>query len=593
MDREEEQRFFLGLLLGLLLARALRALLSTLFYESLATLRLNESAFWILVLLAPALAPFLGRRAQLLAVALAGLATSALALTRFTGWYVPLAALASAAGLLALARAAAFAGALAGLALDGALLVLGHSVEPSTLLLPLAAAAAAAALAWRLPLPTEARPGWLGGGALAALLAVELAFLASPYAASRWVGAPAWLAAAASGLGLVVGAARLRRAGGWLWAVGALALADVALLRSPLAWLSLGLVQAALGAAGARLAPSLATVRGAGAFAVVFAGLAFVLLYFRDPLGLREWGGVVPLLALLAAAPAARAARPHPARAPAARRRGGAVAAAALLVATAVAAATPAPIAQPRGDEIVLVSWNVHQAFGNRGALDPWIYADVLRSVQPDIVVLQESDTARLSSGGVDIVRFLAHELDMHAAYGRAGPAVLSRFPFADEPRPPEEDWTFEAALDVRGETLWVHGVHLARGRFPEERERQVEALVSEAPRGPHVVAGDLNMCPTTNCRGFGNAQPSGNSSEPHPLFGRLLTRYEDAWVAAGNHVDDPAGFTHSALRPVRRIDHILVEEVEVLEVRVLLDERTRAASDHLPVLARIRLAPE
>lgn len=579
MDKEDERRFWLGLVLALLLARAVRAFFSTLFYESLATFRLNQSAFWMLVLLAPALAPLLRGRALTLVVAAGGASTAALVVSRFTAWHVPLAALATASTLTALVSTGAFAGALAGLALDGALLALGHSVEPSSLLVPLAFAAAALLLARRVAPPSPpTTPGWVGGAAAAALLAVELAFLANPYAAGRWLGMPAWVAAAAGGLGIVVGATRLRRAGRWIWIVGALALVDVALARSPFAPVSLALVQAALGSAAARLAPFVASWSGSLAFAAAMAPLSFTLLYFRSPLGIGEWSTLVPLLVALAAAPALFEPRP-----PRARARVGATTAAVLLAASAVAAALPAPIDPPSTDRLTVVAWNVHQAFGNRGALDPEIYAEVLRDIDADIILLQESDTARLSSGHVDIVQYLARELDMRAGFGQSGAAILSRHPFTDDPRPPDDDWTFEMGVDVDGTTVWVRSVHLSIGRLGN-RSAQVQELLDDPHAAPHIIGGDLNLC--AFCIGFQGTVPTGVNAD----YSALTARYEDAWVAAGHAIDDPAGVTFRLPNPSRRFDHILVEGLDTLDAYVVHDERTRMASDHLPVVATFRL---
>lgn len=583
MDKEEERRFVLGLLLALLLARAVRALFSTLFYVSLADLRLGPSAWWMLALLVPALAPLVPRRAFPLLVALAGLATSALVLTRFTPWHVPAAALATAATLVALLRVASIGGALAGLALDGALLALGVSLEPSSLLVPAAFGVGALLLARRAPLPEADAPGWLAGAALGALLALELAFLASPYALSRWLGAPAWLFAAAGGLGLLVGATRLRHAGPWIWIVGALALVDLALARSPLAPLSLALVQCAIGCAGARLSPRLPSWSGSLAFAATLAPLSFLLLYFRSPLGWSEWSLLVPLLAGLAVAPALLLPRPGRVRA-----RAGATAAALLLGASAIAAALPAPIDAPAEDgTLTVVTWNVHQAFGNRGALDPAIYAAVLRDVDADIILLQESDTARLSSGHVDIVQWLARDLRMHAAYGDSGTSVLSRYPFTDDERPPDADWTFEVGVDVDGTTVWVHSVHLAIG-WLGNRSAQIDMLLRDEHHAPHIVGGDLNTCATCGFM-FGRAA-NATRNESSPDYDRIMTRYTDAWVAAGHAADDPSGVTFRLPAPTRRFDHILVEGLDTLDARALDDARTRAASDHLPTVATFRL---
>lgn len=588
--RNEERGFWTGALLALLFLPSLRALLSTSFYESLATLRLNTTALWTLALLAPVLSPILPTRALRPTLALAAVTAALVPVARFTPRYLPLAALASALALVALGLAARYVGALAGavcgLAVDGALLLVGHSVEPVD------GTAAAGALAligtaalvasWKLAPEASARGGALAGIAIGAFLSVEIAFLANPFALARWAGLPAWGAALGSLGGLAIGATVLRQAPLWVWIAGALGLADLAFLRSPVAGLSAALLQVALGAAAARLAGRATGRLAPVGLAASFAPAMFLLVFFRSPLGAGEWSGIVPLLALVAMIPGIAAGRAG------VRLRAGGGATTAALAVLILVAASPTPLPEPSESEVLtLVSWNVHQGFGNRRALDPALYADVLRSLAPDVVVLQESDTARVSSGGLDIVRYLADALGMRAAYGRSGVAVLSRFPFAEVDATHatrERDWFFEAALDVDKTTLWIHGTHLARSR--DERAAQTQELLAAAElrAGPRILAGDFNSCPTPTCF---SSRPS------EPVYDTLTQRYADAWVSAGHAREDPAGNTHPAWAPARRIDLVLVEDVEVVDAGPMLDERTRLGSDHLPNIVRIRLAPE
>lgn len=583
MQPDEKRLFVTGLLVGLLLSRALRALLSTVFYESLATLRLNETAAWTLVLLAPALAP-LARRHPRAWLAAGGLASAALGFARFTEAYVPLAALAVGA-LLAILPPRASGALLVGIALDAALLVLGRSHDPTLGLLgSIVVLLAGAALVkeggradgegglWKKEGGRgkgEEGRGVLAGVGFAVLLAVEWAFLASPFSAARWAGLPAWGAASASLVGLVFGATRLRRGGAWVWVPGVAGLLDVALFDSPLVGLSLALAQAALGAAGARMVPRLDTPGAAFGMAATLAPLLFLLLFFPGLLGPSEWGFTAPVLAL--AALVLGLPRPAPPRAP---RTPSALAAALLLALLLAPAAMPAPLdAPPEGRELTVVTWNVHQGFGNRGALDPALYAQVLVRLDADVVLLQESDTARLSSGGLDVVAYLADALGMHAAYGRVGPAILSRQPFVDTTREIPL-WSLETTIDVDGQRVAVRSVHF--GRNTQEREAQAQTLV-EMPPGPTIIAGDLNL--------FG-----GLAEGPYVA---LTARYQDAWTAAGHERDDPAGFTFRIPpEPRRRIDMVLVEGFEVLSAERVRDAETMAASDHLPVLARLRLSP-
>lgn len=567
---DSRRAFLRGLALGLLAAASLRALLSTLFYESLATLRLNETAAWTLVLLSPLAAPLLPRTRWPLAVAAA--AAGALPFARFTEAFVPLAALAVAAALLGLAQLprAGWRGALAGVAVAAGLLVAGDSADP--LLAPwgalLVALLALVALPGRWRAPDEPA-SLVSGAAFAALVVLELAYLASPFALVRHAGLPPWAGTLASAGGLLLGATWLARAGPWLWAAGALGLVDLALAQSPLVAFSIFAVQAALGAAAARLPrphPS--------AFALVLAPLAFGLLFFGALLGEREWTLVVPLLAaLLLLAPVGQ---------PRASRASPRLAAPALALLVALGAFHPPVAPPPDGGTITVVSWNVHQGFGNRGGLDAEIYADVLRRVEPDIVLLQETSNGRFSSGGLDNVRILANALGMHAAYARSSLAVLSRFPLEPNGTIPERGWSFETGLDVGGRTLWAQSVHLSRS--PVERAWQAQQILADAEARPglRILAGDLNSCPAATCFG----------GRPSDDIHRVLTqRYQDAW-SAHHAPDDPAGSTHNARNPTRRIDVIMVEGLEVLEAYPVRDERTALGSDHLPVVARLRLPP-
>lgn len=569
--------FWAGLALGVLLATALRAFLPSVFYLSLATLRLNGTAAWTLVLLAPLAAPWV-RRSRWPAL-VAGLAVAALPFARFTPAWVPVAALASAAALLAFARLPrpGLVGALVGLALSGLALLVGRSHDP--MLQPWGTPVALGLAALALPRlgheETDA-PRVPEGAAWGALLVVQVAFLASPFALGCRLGVEPWLAGAASFVGLLVGSTLLRRAPWWLLAaLAAWGLLDLALVpNGAFGPVPLAALQVALGAAAARLAPP----HGAG-FGPVATGALFVVLFFGDPMGRRVWTTLVPLLC---AAPLALLAlrRPSP-REPLVRGR--LVAPALLGLLLIPLAPAPVPVEPHEGDAFTVVNWNVHQGHGNRGALDPRTYADELRALRPDVVVLQESSTTTLSSGGLDVLRYLAEETGLHVVAAASGGAILSRFPVAADWRghdAPLGAYAVAVPLDVHGQTVWVQGVHLARNSA--ERRLQVEDALrlANATPGPRILAGDLNSCPAETCFG---GRPSDRM---HDL---LDVVYQDSWSAL-HDPDDPAGYTHPAWEPRRRIDVVMVRGLDVLESRPVRDERSLHGSDHLPVLARLRL---
>ena len=576
----EGRPFYEGLALGILVALSLRALLPTLFYLSLATLRLNGTAIWMLALGIPALAaPLLARapaRAARWLSLLAGAAVATLPLAHLTPNLPPLAALAAAVSLTALVAAPreSLPGALVGVAIGIAAVITGPEADPLLhawgFIVPLLLGGFAFLVHHHdaPPAPAASPPHLLAGIAWATVLLAEMAYLASPHALAAHLRAPAWAAGAAALAGLVAGMLLADRARAWL-ALAAVALVDVALAWSPLGVLSLALVQAGIGFAAARLPRP-----HAWTFGPTLAAASFGVLFFGQTLGSGEWRLLLPLLAAPALLTAflpgeisrigARAVAP--------------LALAALLLIPSVVPAAPPP--EPASDELRVVNWNVHQGFGNRGGLDPTLYAAVLRDLEPDIVILQEAYAARLSSGGIDMLAYLARELRMHPIRPAPGVAILTLHPLAQDAAPASEGWTVRAPLDVDGRTVWVQGVHLARSS--SERVRQAETLLAIANMtdDPIILAGDLNSCPTNTCFG---GRPSDGIHE------RLATGFDDTWTVHAD-AEDPRGNTHPAWEPRRRIDVIMVRDMEVISSEAVRDTRTTRASDHLPVLARLRL---
>ena len=62
----------------------------------------------------------------------------------------------------------------------------------------------------------------------------------------------------------------------------------------------------------------------------------------------------------------------------------------------------------------------------------------LLRTVDADIIGLQECDTARIANGNADIVKYFADRLDLYSYYGPKtvtgtfGIALLSKYPIED-----------------------------------------------------------------------------------------------------------------------------------------------------------------
>jgi len=163
----------------------------------------------------------------------------------------------------------------------------------------------------------------------------------------------------------------------------------------------------------------------------------------------------------------------------------------------------------------------------------------------------------------------------MHSAYGPSwgdtyGVAVLSKYPIVEQRRrllssAEQQRACLESRIDLGDQTLTFFSVHL--GLNPQERERQLDELLvytADAP-APKVLVGDFN------------ANPGSHE------IGRVLEQFQDAFAVAGTG----AGYTSPADAPQKTIDYVFVSpDISVLSAEII----PSLASDHLPVVARIRL---
>lgn len=243
-------------------------------------------------------------------------------------------------------------------------------------------------------------------------------------------------------------------------------------------------------------------------------------------------------------------------------------------------------------DVVRVMTYNVHSCVGMDGKIDAERIARVIARARPDVVALQELDVGRIRTFGVDqahlIARYLKMEFHFHPALHleeeRYGDAILTHLPYrlvkagalpglADKPQL-EPRGALWLEIDLHGRGVQVINTHL--GLYPRERAAQVEALLGsewlghEQCRGPVILCGDLNASPSSPvCRGLGG-----------PL--------RDAQVVAPRHRPQS---TFPSRLPSMRIDHIYLSPgLEVSRIEVPASELARVASDHLPLVAEIRI---
>lgn len=231
---------------------------------------------------------------------------------------------------------------------------------------------------------------------------------------------------------------------------------------------------------------------------------------------------------------------------------------------------------------LTVVSYNIHRGVGLDRRRDLDRIADVIAEVSPDVVGLQEviredgvpnADQAAYLAARLDMSEIVMGETRAHGV-GTYGNVVLtrlrvlgsSRCDLSQEFREPRG--CLRVDLDVRGTPLHVFNCHF--GLALRERREQLHLLgafirASHRLAGPRVLMGDFNEWhrgPVT--RGLRREFSS-------PMRRRR---------------------THPAMFPLFALDRIYWDsEIEGEGFSVHRSRLARVASDHLPVVARLRVA--
>ena len=243
-----------------------------------------------------------------------------------------------------------------------------------------------------------------------------------------------------------------------------------------------------------------------------------------------------------------------------------------------------------------LMTYNVHGCVGTDGRLDIGRIAAVIGQSRPDIVALQELDVGRARSGRVDQAHAIATRLGMNFHFNSAfeveeeqyGDAILTPLPHRlvrSGPLPTlprtrlERRGALWVEVEAEGGRLQVINTHL--GLVPLEQRRQTACLTSEDWLGapacrddPVVVLGDFN------------------ATSRYAAYRQLAARLRDVQLGPSNARHKRPLRTFPSRMPVIRIDHMFLSaSLEVLGVEVPDHPLARVASDHLPLVADLKLA--
>lgn len=236
--------------------------------------------------------------------------------------------------------------------------------------------------------------------------------------------------------------------------------------------------------------------------------------------------------------------------------------------------------------EIKVLTWNIHKGIGGldrRYSLER--VAAVMREAQPDIALLQEVADGWPGAGRDLQAERLAEMLKLpHFAFapehrfreGGYGNAILSRFPIIESHRVDlkigwrKQRSALQARLRLPGEdrrALIVTNTHL--GLAESERRQQLRLLFESEQmlngHEPALFGGDLNDV-------FGGLEKRFFSSQG---FSRVV----------------PRARSFPAVAPVFCLDGLFARGITLEHGETLRSALARKASDHLPLLAKVRVA--
>jgi endonuclease/exonuclease/phosphatase family metal-dependent hydrolase len=223
--------------------------------------------------------------------------------------------------------------------------------------------------------------------------------------------------------------------------------------------------------------------------------------------------------------------------------------------------------------EIRLLTYNLHGLRDDADAVSA-----VIRACAPDVVCVQEaprflrwrSKRAAIAREAGLVVATADRPAGLMLMTSLRAQVVSTHFTLLSKRPQLHQRAVCAAVLDLGGTRWHVASVHLSLSE-DERRSHLPElwAALDGRADAPLVVAGDIN-------------------EEPHgPVWGELATRLVDAWAVTGSG----DGHTYSAVSPHKRIDGVFVSrDLEVVECRVVDVAGVEVASDHLPVLAVLRV---
>ena len=308
---------------------------------------------------------------------------------------------------------------------------------------------------------------------------------------------------------------------------------------------------------------------------------------------------------------------------------------------TASGAEVASPALEP-GDEITVVTWNIHYGGGptlevgrgqSRAAVVQYLdsIAANIRSWDADIVALQEVDRSAIRSYDIDQLAWLQEATGMPYAIwtptwdanwiphpglnpkkqiGRvlSGQAILSRFPLTKAehtrlPQPEESGALYNLFYLHRHLTevtaqlgpdleLRIMNAHLEAFDSQNRIEHAERTIAAISPAGPRtILLGDMNCAPTeAKVRKAFPDEPETDMSLDDTIDRlRGIPGMQEIVPPSVYAASESAWFTFPAHAPNRRLDYIFHSEKLVL-ASAKVPDMSDPPSDHLPVVSTFRI---
>ena len=229
------------------------------------------------------------------------------------------------------------------------------------------------------------------------------------------------------------------------------------------------------------------------------------------------------------------------------------------------------------------MSYNIHHAEGVDGKLDVPRIAQVILSVDPDLVALQEVDKNTIRTGKVNQDIELSRLTKMNCVFGsnitfqggQYGNAILSKFPIIKNKNfllpnvdSGEQRGLLQSQIQISNkENVLFFSTHLDHRRSDTERlasAKAINQIISLDNKSPAILAGDFNDVPDSP----------------------TLNELGKVWLRTNKKILR----TIPASKPSRQIDYIFVQPKErwkIIESQILDED---IASDHRAIFSIIEL---